>query len=121
MKHIKNDIVNIIRNQKKLTKYEKIISSNKLTAFSEKRDMTEFNKACELFRNTCEEIKTFLNLDKFTGGYDEILTVMSLDQFKSNEGIILTNKLNIANSLCNHEAKKIGLAAPEWFYKCWEK
>lgn len=121
MKHIKKFIVDVIRNQKKAALYEKAISSNKLRIFSDKQDMTDFNKACELFRNTCEEIRVFLNLDKFTGGYDEILNIMTLEQFKSNEGIILANKLNIANSLCNHEAKKIGLSAPDWFYKCWEK
>lgn len=106
--------------ERKLASANAIIASNGLTNFDETQDLTDFNSACALFRATCNDLGTLLGIDDFHGGYDELLAIVGKAEMRTEQGTILSDKLNLANSLCLHEAKKVGLPAPDWFFKCWD-
>lgn len=81
---------------------------------------TDFNSACALFRSVCSQIESALELsESFTGGFDEIFALTD-EQRTALRDAGLIDYLNFADRWCNHEANKIGLQAPAWWYKCWE-
>ena len=98
---------------------QNIINSNKLVRFSEDLDLTDFNNACQIFRDVCGQIGQLIGVEDFHGGYDELLANFDKSELNTEQGKILKEKLNLANSLCIHEGKKVGLPAPDWFFKCW--
>jgi len=98
----------------------KTIESNHLTAYDpQNTDMTKFNEACRIFRGICGEIGELLGIQNFLGGYDDLLNVKDDERLSTKEGQHLINMINLANSQCLHEARKIGLSSPDWFYMCW--
>ena len=98
----------------------KTIDSNHLAIYDpENTDMTKFNEACRIFRGICAEIGELLEIPNFLGGYDDLLNVKDDERLSTKQGQHLINMINLANSQCLHEAKKIGLSSPDWFYMCW--
>lgn len=83
-------------------------------------DRTEFEIACQQFRNICEEIRKFLNIDEFKGGFDEIMLFQNSPIANTNEGLFLAMKWNAANNLCTYLANKLGIGQPDWWKECWQ-
>ena len=81
-------------------------------------DYTTLDFACTLFRTVCETIKTTLALEDFKGGFDEILALTS-EQIATLKTTDLLERLTFTDRLCNHEATKVGMHAPLWWYRCW--
>ena len=81
-------------------------------------DYTALDFACTLFRTVCETIKTTLSLEDFKGGFDEILALTS-EQIATLKTTDLLERLTFTDRLCNHEATKVGMHAPLWWYRCW--
>lgn len=77
------------------------------------------NPACTLFRQVCGEISSLLNIEGFKGGFDELLSLTEEQQISLRTSG-LSDKLNLVDRWCNHEANKVGLQAPAWWYRCWE-
>lgn len=88
---------------------------------------TDLDKSCEYFRAVCMQIQNVLPVEfplrqvpdgsyKFTGGYDEIKNAF---QYFNSDLIPLAFALNIANDDCNHEAGKVEMDSPKWWYRCW--
>jgi hypothetical protein len=79
----------------------------------------DLDSACVLFRSICASIESALEIDDFKGGFDEIFALTDAQHMVLREAG-LTDKLNFADRLCNHEANKVGMQAPAWWYRCWE-
>jgi len=81
-------------------------------------DYTELDKACENFRNTCNTINALLpeSLRPFHGGFDEIALAR---QYMTAETLALAVILLSDDASCNHEANKVGMQSPKWWYRCW--
>lgn len=82
-------------------------------------DYTTLEGSCGLFRAVCGEIEVALGIENFRGGFDELLA-LTPEQHDIIRGAGLTDRLNLADRLCNHEANKVGLQSPAWWYRCWE-
>lgn len=82
-------------------------------------DYTNLDMACSLFRAICVEVEAALNIENFRGGFNELLA-LTQEQHDIIRGMGLTDRLNLADRLCNHEANKVGMEAPAWWYRCWE-
>ena len=103
------------------TKYQaQLLAANHIVSYDDSVPHPDFEAECAKFRTVCAEIKEFLGLDEFYGGYDELDKYIERPELLTPEGQALKDKLNLYDSSCNHEAGKIGLPSPEWFYKCWE-
>ena len=81
-------------------------------------DYTELDKACENFRNTCNTINALLpeSLRPFHGGFDKIALAR---QYMTAETLPLAVMLLSDDAACNHEANKVGMQSPKWWYRCW--
>lgn len=79
----------------------------------------DLDTACALFRSVCAVIESSLEIVNFRGGFDEIFALTD-EQHAILRAAGLIDKLNFADRLCNHEANKVGLQAPAWWYRCWE-
>lgn len=80
--------------------------------------ISDLDLACLLFRETCTRIGEVLGIHNFRGGYDEILSINKTQQTKlRREGLL--ERLTFVNSFCNHEANKVNMEAPKWWYHCW--
>ena len=84
-------------------------------------DTTDFDRACSYFRQICGEIGTLMDDPNFKGGYDDMPIFYAHDSFKTEKGMNLAVAWAGCDLFCNHEAKKLGLGSPEWWYKCWEQ
>ena len=82
-------------------------------------DYTALDTANTLFRTICETIKTTLSLEDFKGGFDEILALTS-EQIATLKTTDLLERLTFTDRLCNHEADKVGMQSPRWWYRCWQ-
>lgn len=82
-------------------------------------DYTTLDFACTLFRTICGAIKTTLSLEDFKGGFDEILALNS-EQIATLKTTDLLERLTFTDRLCNHEADKVGMQSPLWWYRCWQ-
>ena len=74
--------------------------------------------ACTLFRAICYEIGTAINNPNFKGGFDELLS-FTKEQQDIVRTLGLNDRINLIDRLCNHEANKVELQAPAWWYRCW--
>ena len=79
----------------------------------------EFDRACEYFRQICGEIGDLMGVENFRGGYDDMPVFYAHDAYKTDKGMQLAIAWSGCNDFCNHEAAKLGLGSPEWWYKCW--
>lgn len=82
-------------------------------------DYTELDEACENFRNTCNMINNLLPEafpKPFHGGFDEIVLAR---QYMTAETLPLAVMLLSDDAACNHEANKVGMQSPKWWYYCW--
>ena len=82
-------------------------------------DTTEFDKACEYFRQICGEIGALMGVEDFKGGYEDMPVFYAHESYKTDKGMQLAIAWSGCNDFCNHEAAKIGLGSPAWWYKCW--
>ena len=82
-------------------------------------DNTDFNNACQMFRQICSQIGTLIEDENFKGGYDDMLTFYNHEAYKTDKGVQLAIAWSGCNDLCKYEASKIGLDSPEWWYRCW--
>lgn len=85
----------------------------------------------QYFKPTCQEIGALIGVLDFRGGYENM---MSLNQYILDQDIntpegqknilraqTLAIKWQAANSLCNHEATKLGWKLPKWFVEMWSR
>ena len=79
----------------------------------------EFDKACEYFRQICGEIGALMGVEDFKGGYEDMPVFYAHESYKTDKGMQLAIAWSGCNDFCNHEAAKIGLGSPAWWYKCW--
>lgn len=82
-------------------------------------DYTSLDEACGLFRLVCDAIAVALGVETFRGGFDELLS-LTTEQHDIIRVAGLTDRLSLLDRLCNHEAGKVGMEAPAWWYRCWE-
>ena len=87
---------------------------------TEQIDKTQFNKACSYFRQICQEIGTLIGNNNFKGGFQDMTIFYSHESYKTDKGMQLAIAWSGCNEYCNHEAKKIGLNSPQWWYICWQ-
>jgi len=83
------------------------------------------------FKPVCQDIKNFLEVDEFKGGFDEMQLlnkyILSLDystaegKQKTAEAHTLAIRWEAADALCNYEASKLRLDPGEWWKMCWNK
>lgn len=108
-------------NERLLHYHNQIINDNNLKKFQQNADLTDFNNACEQFKNVCEQIKEFAQFQEFKGGFEEAMEFLNSQAFKQNQiqGILLFSLWQGADKLCTYQAKKIGIAQPNWWKKCW--
>ena len=83
------------------------------------QDKTEFNTACGYFRQVCAEIGEMIGDSEFKGGFDDMPVFYNNSSYKTDKGMQLAIAWSGCNSLCKHEAAKLGIGSPEWWYKCW--
>ena len=83
-------------------------------------DTTDFDNACQVFRQICSQIGTLIGDENFKGGYDDMMTFYNHPSYRTSEGLQLAMAWSGCNDLCKYEGNKIGLGSPEWWYKCWE-
>ena len=69
-----------------------------------------------MFRGICSEIELALSISDFRGGFDELLA-LTPEQHTTLRSTGLIDRLNLVDRLCNHEANKVGLQAPAWWYR----
>lgn len=79
---------------------------------------TDLDSATAIFRGICSEIELALSISDFRGGFDELLA-LTPEQHNTLRSTGLIDRLNLIDRLCNHEANKVGLQAPAWWYRCW--
>lgn len=84
-------------------------------------DMTDFNNACQKFRNVCTAIGTLITDPEFKGGFDEMEEFQNSELSSTMVGIRLAIAWSASNELCKYEGSKVGLGQPAWWYKCWEE
>lgn len=84
-------------------------------------DTTDFDQACSYFRQICGEIGTLMGDPNFKGGYDDMPIFYAHDSYKTEKGVQLAVAWAGCDLFCNHEANKIGLTSPDWWYRCWEQ
>lgn len=118
MKFIPKSKIELQQMKLNLAEARKIISDNNFVQYDENADHSDFNLACDLFKSVCAQIQE-LTGEQFRGGYDEILNFMNSDLSKTDGAKDIGLRLTFADLACNHEAKKIGLSSPQWWYKCW--
>ena len=84
-------------------------------------DYTNFNLACEQFRQVCMQIREFTGIQDFKGGFNEFASLLNSNAFQTNpvQGNTLALLWSGANEYCIYEGSKVGLGQPEWWYKCW--
>lgn len=95
-------------------------------------DPTDFNNACETFREVCFQIGKLLGIPEggFRGGFDEMKLCTEYvarqdkdtpeGQKKIIQMLVAVSAWSGANSLCTYEAKKLAIGQPEWWIQCWE-
>ena len=83
------------------------------------QDETEFNTACSYFKQVCAEIGEMIGDSEFKGGFDDMPVFYNNSSYKTDKGMQLAIAWSGCNSLCKHEAAKLGIGSPEWWYKCW--
>lgn len=82
-------------------------------------DTTEFDAACVKFREVCGAIGELIGNPNFRGGFDEMAEFETSEAAMSEAGIALSIKWMAADKLCTYLASKLGIAQPEWWFKCW--
>lgn len=80
---------------------------------------TDFDNACQVFRQICSKIGELIGDENFKGGYDDMMTFYNHASYKTNEGMQLAIAWSGANQLCKYEANKLDIGSPQWWYKCW--
>lgn len=80
--------------------------------------LSDLKTACDMFRVICYEIGDLIDNPNFRGGFDELLSLNKEQQTLIRENG-LNDRINLVDRLCNHEANKLGLQAPAWWYRCW--
>lgn len=93
-----------------------------MEAEAKKPDETSFRIACKMFVNACNKIRTFIGNNSFKGGFEDygMFIMSSASQQNPSQAALLAAEWSGCNTYCVYEAGKIGLASPEWWYKCWE-
>lgn len=84
-------------------------------------DMTDFNNACQKFRQVCTAIGVLIGVSDFKGGFDEMEEFQNSEASGTMDGIRLAIAWSASNELCKYEGSKVGLGQPDWWYKCWEE
>lgn len=82
-------------------------------------DTTDFDTACSYFRQICGEIGVLMGVSDFKGGYDDMPVFYAHESYKTDKGMQLAIAWSGCNDFCNHEASKLGMGSPDWWYKCW--
>ena len=84
-------------------------------------DEAQFKVACKMFRDVCAQIGEFIGDDGFRGGFEEYGKFINSSSAKSSKASasLLASMWSGANEYAKYEASKIGMGAPEWWYKCW--
>ena len=83
--------------------------------------MQEFNAACAKFRAVCEQIRQFLHLEEFKGGFDEYAAMMESEYFLADPTTAntLMHEWSGMNQLCTYLGEKVGKGQPDWWYYAW--
>lgn len=84
-------------------------------------DTTDFDLACGYFKQICGDIGKLMGEENFKGGYDDMPRFYAHPTYKTAQGMQLAIAWAGANEFCNHEAKKLNLDSPQWWYKCWSE
>lgn len=84
-------------------------------------DTTDFDNACEQFRQVCRQIGEFIGNPNFKGGFDEYTIFINSPAVQQNpaQGSLLASAWAGVNEYAKYEGSKIGYDQPEWWYKCW--
>lgn len=98
---------------------EQIAEWNNTNYPSIEQDTTAFNTACGYFRQICGEIGDLMGVSDFRGGYDDMPVFYAHESYKTDKGMQLAIAWSGCNDFCNHEASKLGIGSPDWWYRCW--
>ena len=85
------------------------------------KNTADFDKACNQFRQICNEIGILIGNNDFHGGYDDMVGFYEHESYKTNKGLQLAIAWSGCNDLCKYEAGKLGIGSPEWWYRCWQR
>ena len=78
-----------------------------------------FNTACEKFREQCLLMRELINDQTFMGGHEQMYAVRISDKWDDPRVQQCHRDISDLNQWCLHEAHKLGLESPDWWFKCW--
>lgn len=113
--------VKLEQKQAKIIAQQEILDANGLKHYDENADRTDFNAACQNFKEVCRRIGNVIGNDQFKGGFDEAISFVTGDFFQQNqtEATALFALWLGCDKACTYAAKKLGIGQPKWWKICW--
>ena len=104
---------------------EQIKEAVKKRCLPRSSDLKEVKQARTEFKELCEQIKTFAELDTFKGSFEEVNQVLKETEAETPEKKIEKLELLVAwlikNAILVHESERVGLFSPELFTKMYDE
>lgn len=87
-------------------------------------DTTDFDNACQQFRDICHQIGQAIDQPNFKGGFEQMTLFAQSPIYSTIQGLKMAIAWTAANEACQHEAAKLGLYTPgdaTWWFRCWQQ
>jgi hypothetical protein len=82
----------------------------------------EAHAAWKQFRKAVYDTQKFLHDPTYMGGFDEDYKIENSEYTAADPttALMLTTRLQNANSKCVYRSGLIGLGQPDWYFECWK-